>query len=121
MQDGQGDHPDGRIPPLRIGEGGLLDDQGLLRGAQEESGHSAAVSPEADVPACHGGDQAQVHRHFIQVRARPLPDHLREAEVLRPPQGLSEKVGLFLVAFFLFNSRERERETRTGLGNFCFI
>ena len=88
-QDGERHHSHGWLPPLRYREGRLPDDQGLLRRPQEESGDPPPVLVEADVTAGLGGDQAQVHRHIFQVWARSLPDHRREAEVLRQGQGLS--------------------------------
>lgn len=34
----------------------------------------------AGISACSGGDQAQVYRHFVQVRTRSLPDQRREGQ-----------------------------------------
>ena len=89
LQDWEGHHSHGWIPPLWYRQRRLPDDQGLLRRSQEEGGDSPPISAEADLSAGAGGYQAQVHRHLVQVWAWALPDHRREAEVLRQAQGLS--------------------------------
>lgn len=61
---------------------------GSARSAQADD-HSAADAVPTDIADGHGGDQAQVHRHSIQVWARALPDQRGEAQVPGPPQGLA--------------------------------
>merc|ERR1711918_316768 len=44
------------------------------------------ITPMGGFPLLAGGDQAQVHRHFVQVRSWPFPDRRGEGQVPWPSQ-----------------------------------
>ncbi|KAH7036223.1 ribosomal protein L3-domain-containing protein, partial [Linnemannia elongata] len=66
--------PMGGFPPLRYRQRGLRHDQGMLRWYQEARCHPPQVAPCPLSSLCPRERPAQVHRYFLQVRSRSLPD-----------------------------------------------
>ncbi|KAF3787930.1 Replication protein A DNA-binding subunit A [Nymphaea thermarum] len=64
----------------------------------------SSVSVETDITRRHGRDQAQVHRHLLQVWPWPFPNSTGKGQVLRTAQGLrtlTQAKSLFGVTVFM--------------------
>ena len=78
-----------RVPDLNYSGGGRA---GGGARHQEAPNHAAAVAVRADVAYRPGGHQAQVYRHSLEDRTRPVPDQPGEVQGAGAPQGAGPRV-----------------------------
>ena len=113
-QDREGHYANWWIPSLWYCQRGLPDDQGMLRGPEKTGCYSKTVTAEADVQSCHRGNQAQVHRHIVQLWAWSFPDYSGEGKVLRSAQGLKLQSGRGSIASICFSGFGVVKSTSSG-------